>query len=40
MEVSRTQRELSAGRPWKNIRTRDRDIFGNQPGGNKRVEED
>ena len=39
MEVSRTQEELPARRPWRNIRTRGRDILGSLVGGNKRVED-
>ena len=39
MEVSRTQEELPARRPWRNIRTRGRDILGSLVGGDKRVED-
>ena len=39
VEVSRTQEELPARRPWRNIRTRGRDILGSLVGGNKRVED-
>ena len=39
VEVSRTQEELPARRPWRNIRMRGMDILGSLVDGSKTVED-